>query len=73
MQFEEAWPGRRVRTPAGEGGTVVSRANGTAYVAIGEGEFHRFAVGQLETHQHEGPPPTRGRPRATRSFPGHTA
>jgi hypothetical protein len=63
MQFERAWPGRRVRTAQGETGTIVSRANGTVYVQLDAGDFRRFVVSQVEALDDADPPPRRTRRR----------
>jgi hypothetical protein len=68
MGFKEAWPGRLVRTATGECGMVVSRANGTAYVALTGDDFRRFNVGDLEAQQRE-LPPRRGAMRGSGRLP----
>jgi hypothetical protein len=63
MQFDQAWPGRRVRTLEGQEGTIVSRANGTVYVTLEDGDFRRFVVAHVEALDNDDPPPRRIRGR----------
>jgi hypothetical protein len=64
MQFDQAWPGRRVRTLEGQDGTIVSRANGTVYVMLQAGDFRRLLVAHVETLDDDEPPPRRIRAKA---------
>jgi hypothetical protein len=73
MKFIDAWPGRRIRTAAGEEGTIVSRANGTAYVMLNGGAFHRFVLSELEAQRQEAPPPPRRRRRDCGRLPMRSA
>jgi hypothetical protein len=69
MQFEHAWPGRRVQTAQDESGTIVSRANGTVYVMLEDGDFRRVLVTQVEALDDDDPPPRRIRRRRPRVDP----
>ncbi len=48
MKYAEVRRGVRVRTRAGEAGTVVSKSNGTVYVHLDDGRFARVLVAEVE-------------------------